>query len=104
MFLAGAPMTCKCKLQQTVALISIDSDFCATCEVAKNVKHARSVMHHLGFNLSAPTKIYEDNAATISASNNERASKRLRHVDLRHFSILDWVKNGDIVLKSMPTS
>ena len=61
-------------------------------------------MYHLSFNLSAPTNIYEDNASTIYVSNNERATKRLRHVDLRYFAILDWVKNGDIALKSTHTS
>ena len=61
-------------------------------------------MQHLGFNLSTPTRIYEDNTVTIVVSNNERTTKGLRHVDLRHFAILDWVKNGDMTLKSMSTS
>ena len=103
-FLADEPMLCKCKLQQTVALSSTESELYTACESAKNGKYVRSAMHHLGFNLSAPTKIYEYNAATIAVSNNERATKRSRHVDLRHFVIIEWAKNGGIVLISTSTS
>ena len=95
-FLAGVPINCKCKLQHAVALSLTESELYA----AKNVQCVRSTMSHLGFNLSTPTKIYEDNAATIAVSNNERATKRLRHVDLRHFTILYCIKNGDVTSKS----
>ena len=61
-------------------------------------------MSHLSFRSLEPTNVFEENAATITVSNNERAIKRLRHVDLIHFAILDWVKNGEIVLKSISTS
>ena len=103
-FLAGAPITYKCKLQHTVALSSAESELYAACEAAKNTKYIRSVMQHLGFKLTSPTPIHEDNAATIAVSNNQRATKRLRHVDLRHFALLEWVKNGDIILKPIPTA
>jgi len=103
-FLAGAPITYKCRLQQTVALSSTESELYAACEAAKYSKYIRSVLTYLGFPLTNPTPIYEDNAATIAVSNNERATKRLRHVDLRHFAILHWVQNGDITLKHISTS
>ena len=103
-FLAGSPVTCKCKLHHTVALSSTESELYAACEAAKNKKYIRSVMQHLGFELTSPTPIHEDNAATIAVSNNQRATKRLRHVDLRHFALLEWVKNGDVVLKHIPSA
>ena len=95
LFLEGEPINYKCKLQHSVALSSTESELYATCEAAKNVKKHRSVMSHLGFNLSKSTTIYEDNATTISVANNERATKRLRCV--RHFEILVWFKTGDVV-------
>ena len=54
--------------------------------------------------MNKPTPIFEDNAATIAISNNERATKRVRHVDMRYFAILEWVKRGDILLQHIPTS
>jgi len=103
-FLAGAPISYKCRLQQTIALSSTESELYAACDAAKYTKYIRSVLTYLGFPLLNPTPIYEDNAATIAVSNNERATKRLRHVDLRHFAILNWVQNGDITLKYISTS
>ena len=41
---------------------------------------------------------------TIAVSNNKRATRRLCHVELRHFSIPDWVKNCDIILKSIASA
>ena len=64
----------------------------------------RSVMNHLGLTLSSPILIYEDNAATIAVSNNQRDTKRLRHVYLHHFAILEWVQNRDIILKPITTA
>ena len=103
-FLAGVPIAFKCKLQHAVALNSTESELYAACEAAKNTKYIRSVLRHLGFNVSSPAPTHEDNAATIAVSNNQRATKRLRHVDLRHFALLEWVKNGDVVLKHIPSA
>ena len=64
------------------------------------MNHVRSVMYHLGFKLNEPTRIFEDSSTTIEVSNNERVTRKLRHFDIRNFAILDWVKNGDVVLKS----
>ena len=100
MFLAGSPINYKCKLQHDVALSSTESELYTAREAAKNVKHMRSAMNHLDFNLFTPTRIYEDNASTIAVSNNERATKRLIHVDLRYFKIIVRVKNVDQILKS----
>ena len=63
-----------------------------------------SVMQHLVFPIKSPTPTCEDNASTIAAANNERLPKRLRHVDLRHCAMLEWVQKGDIILKPISTS
>ena len=62
------------------------------------------MLSHLQCAIDEPAPIFEDNAATIAVSNNERATKRLRHVDLRHFALLDWVQNGDIILRPIKTA
>jgi len=69
-FLAGAPITYKCKLKHTVTLSSTESELYAACEATKNIKYIRSMMQYLGFELTTPTLIHEDNAATIAVSNN----------------------------------
>ena len=100
----GSPITYKCKLQQAITLSTTESELYTACNAAKSVKYIRSILKHLGFNIPSPIPIYEDNAGTITVSNNERATKRLRYVDLKHFAILDWVQAGDLVLKPIATS
>ena len=102
-FLAGAPIIYKCKLQHTVALSTTESELYAACDVAKMVRYVRIVLKSLGINISTPTTIFEDNAAAIAVTNNERATKRLRHVDIRHFAILELVQNSEIKLHPIST-
>lgn len=87
-----------------MALSSTESELYTSHEAAKNARFICSMLNHLGHEISKPTPIHEDNIATIAVNNNESATKRLRHVDLRHFAIMQWVQNGDIVLKHTPTS
>ena len=83
-----------------MALIYAKSELCAVYEPAKNEKYARSVMKHLDVEFWTPITIYEDNPATIAISKNDQVRRRLRHVVLRNFAILEWAKNRGIILKS----
>ena len=56
-----------------------------------------SILNHLGFTQNELSIMYEDNTATIAVLNNECAIKRLWHVDLWYFILLNWVNNGNII-------
>ena len=90
-FLADSLVDYRCKLQRTVALSITKSELYSACNAAKSIKYMRIVLNYLGFKQSNSSTIHEDNLATIVISNNERAKKRLRHVDIRHFALLEWV-------------
>ena len=81
----------------------MESELYAACDIAKIIRYVRIVLKSLGINISTPTMIFEDNAAAIAVTNNERAMKRLRHVDIRHFAILEWVQNSEIKLHPIST-
>jgi hypothetical protein len=40
----------------------------------------------------------------INTVNKEQPTSNLRHVDIQHFAILEWRRNGDIELKYIHTS
>ena len=61
-------------------------------------------MSNLGSNTPEPNHTYEDNAVTIVVSNNEWAARRILNVDLHYFSILDWIKNCDMILKPISSA
>ena len=102
-FLAGGPVIYRCKLQKCVALSSTESELYAASEAGKSILYLRSVLKHLGLEQTIPTPLYVDNKATVEISNKNKATRRLRHVDLRHFAILEWVQHGDLTLHSIST-
>ena len=55
------------------------------------------------FTQSNSTHIHKDNGA-IAVLNNENSTKRLRYDNLHYLAILDWVQNGDMILKKISTT
>lgn len=102
-FLAGGPIIYRCKFQHCVALSSTESELYAASETAKLVRYVRSIMKFLGYKLDEPTSIFEDNAAMVAIGNSDKPTKRLRHVDIRHFSIVEWIQQGYISLLPIST-
>ena len=86
--MAGGPIIYRCKPQQCVSLSSTKSKLYAAGEAGKSICYLRTVLNHLGVKLTKPTPLHVDNQATISITNSNKATRRLRHVDLRYFAIL----------------
>lgn len=103
-FLAGAPILYKTKFQHCVALSSTESELYAASETGKLVKYIRTVLKFLGHYITTSTPQYVDNAATIAIGNTDRTTKRVRHVDIRYFSMLEWIQRGDLSLYFISTS
>ena len=94
-FLAEGPIVYKTKLQHCVALSSTESELYAASETAKNIRYIRTVMKHLGYPLDTLTPLFEDNAAVIAIRNSDKPTKRLRHVEIRYFSMIYWIQQGN---------
>jgi len=62
------------------------------------------MLDDLGIFQTDPTHLYEDNEASIAMANAQRPTRRARHVDLRHFSLMDWVEINQIVMSSISTN
>jgi len=58
---AGAAISCKAKLQPTVAMSSTEAEFISAIYTAKAVKHLHSILNDLGLLSPKATIIYEDN-------------------------------------------
>ena len=103
-FLAGAPIIYRCKFQYCVALSTTESELYAASNMGKYIKYIRSVLEHLGHLIPDSTQLFDDNAGTITISNNEKPTKRVRHVDICYFSIQEWIQNGDLLLHAISSS
>ena len=59
------------------------------------------VLQDLNLEQVDPTSIYEDNRGCIHITQATKPTKRMRHVETRHFAILDWIDNALIQIKKI---
>ena len=102
--LAGACVIYKTIIQQIVALSSTKAEFYALAEAGKLVLYLRMVLRDLHLEQVNPTSIYEDNRRCIHITQASKPTKRMRHVETRHFDILDWIRNDLIQIKKIDTA
>ncbi len=50
------------------------------------------------------TKIFEDNRGALFMANTQQPSPHTRHIDIKHFAILDWVEQDLLILHDINTS
>ena len=58
-------------------------------EAGKLALYLRSLLNDLGIGKNDATTLYEDNAAAIAMGNASRPARRTRHMDIKHFALLD---------------
>ena len=101
---AGGAVGYKCKYQDTIAHSSTEAEFVAACDAGKMILFFRSLLHDLGYEQPDATILYEDNNGALMMANAQQPTKRTRHIDIKHFSLLDWVERDLLILKAISTS
>lgn len=66
--------------------------------------YLRLVLADLNFEQLDPTTVYEDNRACLHLTQASKPTKRMRHVDTRHFAILEWINNDLIQVEKIDTA
>ena len=99
--MAGAAVVYKTILQRIVALSSTEAEFYALSEAGKLTLYVRSILNELGMSQHNATSIYEDNKGCLHMTQNKKPTKNTRHVDLRHFAVVDWVSQDLLLIKKI---
>ena len=102
--LAGGPIAYKTKSQATISHSTTEAEFTAATDCAKTALYIRSILKELGLRCENPTTIYEDNAAAIEMANAQKPTRRTRHMDIKHFALLQWCETDQIILSAISTS
>ena len=71
---------------------------------AKMCLYIRSVMWDLDVPQEAATLIYEDNDACTAMANAQKPTSRTRNIDIKYFSLCDWVEMDLMKLERVDTS
>jgi deoxyuridine 5'-triphosphate nucleotidohydrolase len=102
--LAGAAIGYKTKFQKAVALSSTEAEWVAACEVGKMILYFRSLLEDLGQPQHSATIMFEDNRGALFMANAQQASTRTRHIDIKHFALVDWVEQDLMILEEIASA
>ncbi len=102
--LAGVTIAYKCKFQPTIAGSSTEAEFMAAYDTGKMVLFVRSILWDLGIPQGAATVLYEDNDACTAIRNAQKPTPRTRHIDIKYFSICEWIERNLMILECIETT
>lgn len=102
--LAGAVIVYKTLHQKSVALSSTEAEFYALAEAGKIALYIRSILNELGIDQQHATPIFEDNQGCLFMAEARKPTKKTRHIEIRHYAILDWIEQDLINVKKIHTS
>ena len=75
----------------------------AAYDTGKMILFVRSVLWDLGIPQEAATVLYEDNDACTAMGNAKKPTPRTRHMDIKYFSICEWVDRDLMILERIDT-
>ena len=100
---AGASISWKSTKQPTIAMSTMEAEYIALAEAAKEAQWLRKLELELfPKKILTPTTIYEDNQSTIKLSNNPLHTNRSKHIDIRYHKIQELVADKTIIVKYLP--
>ena len=93
----------KLKKQTLVALSSVESEYMAMCQVAKEAVWLSGLLEDLGIELGSLLIIYGDNQGALALAQNPDTHLRSKHIDIQYHFTWDLVCAGWIAVKYIPT-
>jgi hypothetical protein len=105
-FLNGAPISEKSKIQQSTTLSVTEAELCSGVDCVQEMLFAMRVLESIGLKIRKPMKIQIDNKGAVDYANNWSASGRMRHSciklsfvrELKEQGLLDieWCRSEDM--------
>jgi hypothetical protein len=86
------------KVTTMVCLSTAESEYFAATECVKELVWLRGLLSELGYDISSPSVLLEDNQACITMASNARISGRNRQFATRMHWLREHVNNGTVIL------
>ena len=95
--------------QPTVALSTMESEYMALTEAAKELKWIKTLLAELGYSNGdsidePPTDLFSDNQSAIALAKNPVSHARAKHIDLRHHFVREAIQDKIIWVQYIPTT
>lgn len=95
----NGPITWASHKQQTVALSTMEAEFMAACDAAKELLWLKQFLTELGESQCKCTDLFVDNQAAIKLISNPVYHKRSKHIDIKYNFIREKVELGYLSVK-----
>jgi hypothetical protein len=103
-FLANGPISWQSTKQTTVALSTMEAEYIALSEAAKEAKFLRHLLSTITTPVTGATIINTDSQAALEHVKNNIRHARTKHIDTRHHFIRNIYTAGEIDLIHVPSS
>lgn len=98
-----APIIWVSKRQSLVAHSTAEAEYVAASTCNQLILGTRHMFQELGFDVSSPTPLHEDNEACIALATNPVTSRASKHIELRYHSLREHVALKHIKMIYTPT-
>jgi hypothetical protein len=101
--MCGGAISWRSRKQPVVTLSTMEAEYVAASEVAREIVWIRSMLHELGLTQEEPTTIWEDNNSCIAMANNPDLQDRSKHVDVKYHYVREQVEKNVIKFERVNT-
>ncbi|TPX55413.1 DNA-directed DNA polymerase [Spizellomyces sp. 'palustris'] len=103
--LSGGAIARKSSKQRCTALSTVEAEYIAASDCAREVIWMRNLLAELGFLevKQHPTMLKMDNNGTMELAKNTLILQRTKHIDIRYHFLREHIKSGKISVKRCPT-
>jgi hypothetical protein len=101
---AGGAVSWQSQKQKSVALSTVEAEYMAECQAAKEAIWLRTLLSELGVGDTAPMVILTDSQGAMALAKNPEHHQRSKHIDIRYHFLRDQVAQGTIELVYVPTT
>jgi hypothetical protein len=103
-FLANGPISWQSNKQTTVALSTMEAEYIALSEAAKEAKFLRHLLSTITTPVISATVINTDSQSALEHVKNNIRHARTKHIDTRHHFIRNIYTAGEIDLVHVPSA
>lgn len=101
--LNSAAVSWQVRTQRAVALSSAEAEYVAVSEASRELLHLRLLLEELGVP-QPTTTVYQDNQACITMAQQDSATRRSKHIDIRYHFVRDVIAEEKMRLQYLPTN
>jgi hypothetical protein len=89
---------CRCVKIPMVTLSSTETEGVGICTIMTYVVWMRVLLRSFGYSLTGPSKVYQDNLATIWLAKHDGSFARTKHIVVKKYYVRERLEAGDAIL------